>query len=181
MKYLPRFVLFIPCVLFASCASKPIIKETPKAAPVKDAPFEKFSFRISGSGIPSQGKPYDVWLMDTNHSMGVHTTNRGANGKFRTINALAQLDAPDYDSLRQMIVKGKLYEIDSTDLTQVCAEEELYQVDIVPLAAMKPVRLAFSACAREYNLLLQPQRQYFARLMDWFERMRIKYRPEQPE
>jgi hypothetical protein len=178
VKYL---AIFIATFALASCGQKPVLKETPKAAPVQTAPFEKFSFRMSASGIPSMGKPYDMWVVDTNQAMGVHTTKRGSNGRFRTINALAQLDPPDYDTLRQMILKGKLYEIDSADVTQACADDELYQVDIVPLAAINPVRLAFSACAKEYNLLLQPQREYFAKLIDWFERMRVKYRPDQPE
>ena len=178
MKY---FVILLAAIALASCGQKPIVKETPKPALVADAPFEKFSFRMSASGIPSTGKPYDMWVMDTNHNMGVHTTKRGSNGKYHEINALAQLDPPDYDTLRQLIVKGKLYLIDSSDVTQACAGDELYQVDIVPLAAIKPVRLAFSACAKDYNLLLQPQREYFAALIDWFERMRVKYRPDQPE
>ena len=147
--------------------------------PAPSTPPFKFSFRISGSGLGP--KPYDSFLMDTNHQMGVHTAKRGADGKFRPINALAALDPQDFDTLQQMIVKGKLFLIDSNDVTEVCPEDELYQVDIVPLAATKPVRLAFSTCATDYNLLLQPERTYFRKLIEWFERMRVKYRPVQPE
>jgi hypothetical protein len=173
----------ILCTGLTSCSSKNATTNvtTTPVAPIEKAPFEKFSFRISGSGITSQGKPYDSWIMDTNHMMGVHTQKRGSNGKFRNINGLAELDAPDYDSLRQLILKGKLYTIDSSDLTQVCADDELYQLDIVPLAAIKPVRLAFGTCSKDYNLLLEPQRAYFAKLLDWFEQKRVKYRPDQPE
>jgi hypothetical protein len=181
VKHLSVFVFIVSLSFLAACASKPVQKETPKAVPVPDAPFEKFSFRISASGIPSKDLPYDMWVMDTNRSMGVHTAKRMKDGKYKPINALAVIDPPDYDSLRDMIVKGKLYEIDSTDVTEVCPEAELYQLDIVPLAAMKPVRIAFSGCAKEYNLLVQPQREYLARLLDWFDRMRKKYRPDQPD
>ena len=142
--------------------------------------FQKFSFHISGSGLTDKGKALDSWTMDTNHMMGVHTTERGSDGKFHTINALAELEPKDFDTLYNLILNGKLYALDSSDLTQQCAGDELYQLDIVPLASIKPVRLQFSACDTDYNLLLQPQRKYFSMLIEWFERMRVKYRPAQP-
>ena len=113
--------------------------------------------------------------------MGVHTTHRTAKGDWQTLNGLAALDPPDIDTLRMLVFTGKLYEIDSTDLTQKCGDDELYNFSIVPLEGRKPVRLQVSACATDYNLLLEPQRRYFRMLVDWFERMRIKYRPVQPE
>jgi hypothetical protein len=182
VKPVTLFVLISSAILFGACASKPAITETPKPAPalVPAAAFEKFSFRISASGIPSKAIPYDSWVMDTNQMMGVHTSNRDAKGQFQTVNAIAQLDPPDYDTLRMFIMSGHLYEIDSSDVTSVCPESELFQIDIVPLAAIKPVRLAFSECAKDYNLLLQPQRRYFSMLLEWFGRMRTKYRPVQP-
>ncbi len=175
-----KIALLLAAFCIISCASKPPVKiSEPVGKPAfSPAPF-KFSFRISGSGLGT--KPYDMFLMDTNHAMGVHTTKRGANGKFRTINALAMLEPNDFDTLQQLIMKGNLYALDSVDITQVCPEGELYQLDIIPLAAMDPVRIKFSECAVDYNLLLQPQRTYFRKLIEWFERMRTKYRPNQPD
>ena len=188
-----RIALLLAACVAISCSSKIATKTSSdyslrsasvsqglsSETPAPSTPPFKFSFRISGSGLGP--KPYDSFLMDTNHQMGVHTAKRGADGKFRPINALAALDPQDFDTLQQMIVKGKLFLIDSNDVTEVCPEDELYQVDIVPLAATKPVRLAFSTCATDYNLLLQPERTYFRKLIEWFERMRVKYRPVQPE
>ncbi|MDP4199706.1 MAG: hypothetical protein Q8922_03785 [Bacteroidota bacterium] len=178
-----RIAIFLAACFLVSCSSKTVTRtsndQTSRTSTAAaKAPF-KFSFRISGSGL--ENKPYDMLLMDTNHMMGVHTTKRGKDGKFHTINALAQLEPADFDTLQQLIIKGRLYAIDSADVTQVCPEDELYQMDIVPLAEIKPVRLDFSACAADYNLLLQPERTYFRRIIDWFERIRVKYRPEQPE
>lgn len=181
-----RLALFLSsALLLAGCAAKQAATTSSTSATtvVKTSSSEpnwKFSFRMSGSGLTNV-KPFDLFIMDTNHIMGVHTSRRVGQAKFKEVTALAELEPIDFDTLRQLILKGKLYQIDSTDLTQQCPEDELYQVDIVPLAAIKPVRLAFSACATDYNLLLQPEREYFAKLVAWFERMRVKYRPNQPD
>ena len=151
----------------------------PKPAISQPLPRLKFSMYISGSGI--HYKPFDSFTIDTNGMMGVHTMHRTAKGDWRSLNGLASLDPPDMDTLRMLIFQGKLYEIDSSDVTQQCPADEIYNLNIVPLEGRKPVRLQFNECATDYNLLLEPQRRYFRMLVDWFERMRIKYRPNQPE
>ncbi len=182
MKYL--ILTFL--VFLASCQSNSTLKGSSSAVVAKAAlasdvttPDFKFSFFASGSGL--NYKPFDSFTMDTTGMMTVHTSRKVAPGKFDELHALAQLDAPDFDTLKMLISKGKLYEIDSTDLTQVCPEDEMYHIAIVPLVGHQPIRLAFYTCAGDYNLLLQPQRKYFRLLLDWWERMRVKYRPTEPE
>jgi hypothetical protein len=187
MKF--RYAILFFSIVLASCASKQAEKSTPSHAPASVTPQNplpkdfKFSFFISGSGdesVTDTGtKPFDVWTLDTNGYMNVRTSRR-TEKTFQNLNAMAQLDPPDMDSLRLLIRNGKLYALDSSDLTQQCMSDEHYIVKIVPLLAIKPVSLSFDACATDYNLLLAPQRQYFRKFIEWWERMRVKYRPEQP-
>jgi hypothetical protein len=185
-----RYSILLFAIALASCASRPAEKS---AAPIPIAssaqpqnPLEKnfkFSFFISASGtddIDTGTTPFDSWTMDTTGSMNVRTSRRIAGRNFQNLNAMAQLDPLDRDSLRLLIREGKLFAIDSLDVTQQCTGNEHYFVKIVPLLAMQPVSLSFDACAADYNLLLEPQRRYFRKLIDWWERMRVKYRPIQP-
>ncbi len=175
----------------ASCESEQASKST--GPPVHPAPPSsvsqnplpqsfKFSFYISGSGnedVSDTGtKPYDSWTLDTTGELNVRVSRRISLQNHATQSGLAALDRPDMDSLRFFIRQGHLFEIDSSNLNQQCASVEHYTVRIVPLEAdVKPVGLSFDACATDYNLLLQPQRRYFKRFIEWWERMRVKYRP----
>ena len=118
--------------------------------------------------------------MDTTGLMTVKAVTPDSPGHWSTVNALAQLDQPDYDSLSTMIQKGRLWAIDSTDIDQQCAGDELYNIMIVPTNDTVHLHTTFQSCAQDYNLLLEPQRTQFKRLVQWFERMRVKYRPIQP-
>src|SRR5665213_669194 len=184
MKFLYVILLFI--LPLASCAntqaeksmlSHPVASIAPQDPLSKDF---KFSFFISGSGdeevMDTGTKPFDSWTLDTAGYMNVRASRRTDGQNFQNLNAMAQLDRPDMDSLRLLIRDGKLYALDSSDLTQQCMGNEHYVVRIVPLLAMKPVGLSFDACAADYNLLLQPQRRYFRKFIGWWERMRVKYR-----
>ena len=180
------FAPFLLLLILASCQSKTVTKEISTVPPSKPAapavevvPDFKFSFHVSGSGL--NYKPSDSFLMDTNGMMAVNASRKIAAGKFEELHALAQLEPQDFDTLKTIIMKGKLYEIDSMDVTEQCPEDEMYRLDIVPLVDRKPVRLSYYACAADYNLLLQPQRKYFRLLFDWWERMRVKYRPAKAE
>jgi len=176
-------VLFVASLLFIGCSgsqpTKTAATDTTKTPSQPDYTKFKFSFFISGSG--GSGKVMDSWTMDTNGFTAVHTVHKTAKGDFRNIDALAQLDPPDYDSLQMMVYRGKLAEIDQADVTQQCPGDELFNFGIVPLHQSKPLSISFQACAGDYNLLLNPQRQYFRMLLDWWERMRVKYRPVQAE
>jgi hypothetical protein len=145
-----------------------------------DTPFH-FSFFFSGSG--GGNKPQDSFKMDTNGLMAIKTVAKSSKGTWRTINALAMLEPPDMDTLIQMIRKGNLTTIDPMDIGQLCTPDELYVLDIIPTPSTSPHSLVaqFNGCAADYNLLLGDQRVYFRKIVDWFERMRVKYRPEQPE
>jgi hypothetical protein len=179
------FVLSVASVLSVGCSSsqptKTTASDTVKASKPSEPDYSgyKFSFFISASGSPT--KAMDSWTMDTNGMMSVHTAHKTAKGDYRNIDALAQLDPPDYDTLRMMVIRGKLSEIDPKDLTEQCPGDELYKLGIVPLHQGTPLGINFSACAGDYNLLLNPQRKYFRMLLDWWERMRVKYRPVQAE
>jgi hypothetical protein len=85
------------------------------------------------------------------------------------------------DTLQMLIWKGNLLSLDQTDLTQQCGGNEHFLMRLVPLAAAKPVTLSFDACAAYFNLLTGVQRRYFPKFMEWWGRMRAKYRPVQPE
>ncbi len=179
------FSYFLLVVCIASCQSKVAEQRRsssdtllPAKAAVSPANF-KFSLHISGSGM--RQKPFDAFTMDTNGMMTVLVSRRLPTGKFQDLHAMAQIEPRDYDTLRMIVMKGNLFEIDSSDVTQVCAESELYHLDIVPLHGKKASILSFSGCAADYNLLLEPQRKYFRMLIDWWERMRPKYRPSLPE
>jgi len=139
----------------------------------------KFSLFISGGG--DKNGAIDSWTLDTNGIMSVHTSIRKAVGKYQSLKALAGLDSVDMDTLRMLIWKGKLQTLDSTDITQQCAGDEHFLMRIVPLSTEMPVTLSFDACATDYNLLIGQQRRYFKKFMDWWGRMRVKYRPSQPE
>ncbi|GEM_PF-2192794 len=173
--------------ILVACQSKQVSQSTAPKPGITTAPIDStllppnflYSFFISGGGIDD--KPSDTWTIDTTGTMAVHTTKRTAAGKFRTLNGVAALDPPDADTLRMLIRIGKLYAIDSNDVTQQCAGDEHYFVKIVPIGTKTFANLSFDACAADYNLLLQPQRKYFRMLIDWWERMRVKYRPNAPE
>jgi hypothetical protein len=81
------------------------------------------------------------------------------------------------DTLRMLIHTGKLYAIDSVNLNQQCAGDEHYILKVLPYAPLPNLSASFDACAADYNLLLEPQRRYFRMFIDWWERMRVKYRP----
>ncbi len=170
-------------LLFVSCAapkeggnvSKPVAPPPQNGLP----PHFKFSFFISATGLPD--KPADSWTMDTTGMIDIRTAVRDSRQNYQNLNAMAALDPPDMDTLRMLIREGKLYAIDSLDVTQQCAGDEHYFVKIVPLTArLSAANLSFDACAGDYNLLLQPQRLYFRDFLDWWERMRVKYRPVMP-
>ncbi len=139
----------------------------------------KFSLYISASGLTNS--PPDAWTIDTTGVVTIHTSHRISQGKYQDYNAMAGLDQRDMDTLRMLIRMGKLYAIDSSDLNQQCAGDEHYLLKIVPLAGAPSLSASFDGCAADYNLLLEPQRRYFRSFMDWWERMRVKYRPSQTE
>jgi hypothetical protein len=176
-------ILSVVSVVLIGCSGSQPTKSTASIDTVKAAQPDytkfKFSFFISASG--GSGKAMDSWTMDTNGFTAVHTVHKTAKGDFRNIDALAQLDPPDYDSLQMMVYRGKLAEIDQADVTEQCPGDELFNFGIVPLHQGKPLSISFQACAGDYNLLLNPQRKYFRALLDWWERMRVKYRPVQAE
>ena len=115
--------------------------------------------------------------MDTTGTTTIHTSRRVSQANYQEQSALAVLDPPDMDSLRMFIQTGRLYAIDSSNLNQQCAGDEHYVLKIIPLAALPNLSASFDACAADYNLLLEPQRRYFHAFIDWWERMRVKYRP----
>jgi hypothetical protein len=172
--------LVLCAAIGASCSSshKATTVEPAKTDSVKvTVPF-RFSFYISGSGGGS--KPQDSWTIDTAGMMAVKTLIPTSPGNWNTVNALAELDPPDRDSLVGMIRTGKLWTIDSADIDQQCAGDEIFAIVIAPLSESRQFHATFQSCAQDYNLLLEPQRTQFKRLMSWFERMRVKYRPSQP-
>ncbi len=177
-----RTLLLLSSVVLASCQSKQAAKsgaDTTHAATPAMPPIFKFSMYISGSGL--HNKPLDSWTIDTNGTITIHTTQRVSQGKFDDLNAMASLDPKDMDTLRMLLRTGKLYAIDSADLNQQCAGDEHYILKILPLAALPYLSASFDACAADYNLLLEPQRRYFRMFIDWWERMRVKYRPNRLE
>jgi hypothetical protein len=180
-------VLFL-LLLLVSCQSKQVAKsgsDNGQAAIAKSQPTNalpvnfKFSLYISAAGL--NDKPLDSWTIDTNGTIAIHTSRRISRGKYQDQNAVATLDPQDLDSLRMLIRMGKLYSIDSNNLNQQCAGDEHYIVEIVPLAALPNLSVSFDACAADYNLLIEPQRRYFRLFIDWWERMRVKYRPNKLE
>ena len=104
-----------------------------------------------------------------------------SQGKYQDQNAMAGLEPRDMDSLRMFIRIGKLYAIDSGALNQQCAGDEHFILRIVPFAPLSALNASFDACAADYNLLLEPQRRYFRMFIDWWDRMRVKYRPNSLE
>ncbi len=185
-----RIGLFLLPLLLASCESKTVTKSTEKpatpAAPENPLPANfKFSLFLSATGneiLSDTGTtPFDSWTMDTNGAMDVRVARRTSGTNFDNLNGLATLDPGDLDSLRLFIRQGRLYQLDSTDLTQQCMNNEHYVIRLAVLSAkFPPVSLSFDACAADYNLLLQPQRRYFKEFLDWWQRMRVKYRPGAP-
>ncbi len=178
-------ILFFTIAL-ASCQSKQATKSSvdttlaAKREPANVLPANfKFSLYIAATGL--NAKPIDSWTLDTTGTITIHTSRQTSHGKYQDLNAIAALDPPDADSLRMLIRMGKLYAIDSNDLNQQCAGDEHYILKIVPLAATPVLEVSFDACAADYNLLLEPQRRYFRKFIDWWERMRVKYRPVQAE
>lgn len=176
------FVILLLCVTaFVACSggrqTAAVKPSGPDSSRVTPAPFQ-FSFYISGSGGAT--KPQDSWTIDTSGLMAVKTLVPVSAGHWNTVNAMAELDPPDRDSLVAMITKGKLWAVDSTDIDQQCADDEIFAVIIAPLSEPRQFHATFHSCAQDYNLLLEPQRTQFKRLMVWFERMRVKYRPSQP-
>jgi hypothetical protein len=182
-----RSILFFT-LLLASCQSKQIEKSSadtarPAATKIDSAnplPVD-FKFSLYISAIGGRNKQPDSWTIDTSGTIAVHTSPMSSQGKYQDLTAMAALDPGDMDSLRMLIRNGRLYAIDSNDLNQQCAGDEHYTLKIVPHAATPSLSLGFDACAADYNLLLEPQRHYFRRFIDWWERMRIKYRPNQSE
>jgi hypothetical protein len=180
-------ILFLP-LLLASCQSKQAERsasdasQTPIAKSQIANPLpEKFKFSLYVSATGTNTKPPDAWTLDTSGSLNIHTSKRIALGKYQDLNAMATLDPPDLDSLKMFIRIGTLYSIDSSDLNQQCAGDEHYVLKIVPLAATPSLSASFDACAVDYNLLLGTHRGYFRKFINWWERMRIKYRPNQAE
>jgi hypothetical protein len=173
-------ILFISVVL-VSCQSKQAAKSVVdtshiSALPTNSAPINfKFSLYISGSG--PNDKPLDSWTIDTTGTVSIHTSRRVSRSNYQDQDAMAALDPQDIDTLRMLIRMGKLYSIDSNNLNQQCAGDEHYILKIVPLVALPNLSASFDACAADYNLLLEPQRRYFRAFLDWWERMRVKYRP----
>jgi hypothetical protein len=174
-----RTTLLLLTVVLASCQSKQAAKSGADTTHAATPAIFKFSMYISGGGL--HDKPLDSWTIDTNGTISIHTTQRVAQGKYDDLNAMASLDPKDIDSLRMLIRTGKLYAIDSADLNQQCAGDEHYILKILPYAALPNLSASFDACAADYNLLLEPQRRYFRMFIDWWERMRVKYRPNKLE
>jgi hypothetical protein len=137
----------------------------------------KFSLFISGDG--TKDGMADSWTLDTNGMMTVNASVLASPGKYKSLRGMAGLDQRDMDTLRMLIWKGKLLSLDSADLTQQCGGDELIRLRIVPLSVAPPVTLSFDACASDFNLLTGQQRIYFRKFMDWWGRMRAKYRPVQ--
>jgi hypothetical protein len=176
------YIICILSIALAACqssqTSKSSLVDSTRSKLATPVDF-KFSFFITGLG-DSHGM-VDSWTLDTNGIMVVHATRRLSNGKYQKLNALAGLDSIDMDTLRMLILNGKLLTLDSTDLTQQCAGDEHFMMRIVPLSTERPVTLSFDACAADYNLLTGQQRRYFKKFMDWWGRMRVKYRPVKEE
>ena len=141
------FFVLLAIALLLSCQTKQVTKPTtPASPPVAPNPLSehfKFSFYISAQG--SSTKPIDAWTIDTTGTLSIRTARRNAKGNYDNLSALATLDPPDMDTLRILIRTGKLYAIDSTDLTQQCYGDENYFVKIVPLAAVPSASLSFDA------------------------------------
>lgn len=172
-------VLFVSVILGCSTSRQ----TTTSAASSKDSeashlsPFV-FSFFLSGSGGGT--KPQDSWTLDTAGMMVVKALTPTSPGNWNTVNAMAELDPPDRDSLVHFIRTGKLWDVDSVDIDQQCAGDELYAIIIAVANQPHQLHATFHSCAQDYNLLLEPQRAQFKGLMQWWERMRVKYRPLQP-
>jgi hypothetical protein len=178
-----RTTILILSVVLVSCQSKQAAKSVadvsrtvPAGVPANSSLANfKFSMYISATGL--NDKPLDSWTIDTTGTVSIHTSRRISRGKYQDQDAMAALDPQDFDTLRMLIRMGKLYSIDSNNLNQQCAGDEHYIVKIVPLVALPNLSVSFDACAADYNLLLEPERRYFRTFIDWWERMRVKYRP----
>ncbi len=177
--------ILVISVFLVSCASKQTEKSSGNSTVTKEAvkdrdplpPDFKFSFYISGTGTASE--PADSWTMDTTGTMTVRT-NQIVSGAKHEVKALAVLDPVDFDSLRMLIRFGKLYAIDSADLNEQCGSDEYYVLRLIPLTPVHYVSATFDSCAVDYNLLLEPERDYLPKFIGWWERMRKKYRPNIP-
>ena len=175
-------------LLLAACQSKQIEKSSIDTAHFPSTMIDSgnplpvnFKFSLYISAIGGKNKQPDSWTIDTSGTIAVHTSPQTSQGKYKDLTAMASLDPVDLDSLRMLIRNGKLFAIDSSDLNQQCAGDEHYTLKIVPHAATASLSVGFDACAADYNLLLEPQRRYFRKFIDWWERMRVKYRPNQSE
>jgi hypothetical protein len=177
MRSFQALLLILTLGIAACSSTKPTASANRPDSTVTERPLV-FSFFISGSGGGS--KAQDSWTLDTAGMMAVHTLTPTAPGKWNTVNAMAELDPPDRDSLVHFIRTGRLWTVDSTDIDQQCAGDELFAMIIAVLGEPHQLHATFHSCAQDYNLLLEPQRTEFKRLMEWWERMRVKYRPIQP-
>jgi hypothetical protein len=151
--------------------------DTARSASPKPARFV-FSFYLSGSG--GGEKPQDSWTIDTAGLMSIKAVTMDKPGHWNSINGMAFLDVADRDTLVSILQKGKLWLIDSTDINEQCAGDELYNIIIAVPDQPKHLHATFQECAADYNLLLEPQRAEFKHLIEWFARMRVKYRPAAP-
>ncbi len=190
-------VVFLVGVVFAmaflaSCASqKPVVTVSPTpthsmAAPpaAAVAPAPVFTFYISGSGTDK--KRSDTYKMDTARMMDVGTARKRKDGTWQPLTAIAYIEPKDYDSLVKILITYNLFTLDQADLVSNCIGVEMYKLSIWRMdslgkPAAKGVRAEFSDCTLDYNLLLEPQRTGLKRLIEWFDYMRPRYRPNEPE
>ena len=113
--------------------------------------------------------------------MGFETRSRDANGVWHSLKGLAVLEPKDYDAFAKIVTEGKLLDIDPADLLGTCPKGELYTLSLTSTSRAHAMHVDYSSCAREYNLLVGPQRVGFAKLNVWIDSVRRQYRPKLPE
>jgi len=172
---------------FASCSSsqKASLSDTKLPATILAQATEKtktppkLSFAFSSSGIGE--KPADAIQVDSNRHMNFKTQTKTTKGTWKPVEGMAILEQPDYDQFAKIIFEGKLLDVDPGDVATSCTTGELYTLTLGSTDRSKPEHFDYSTCALEYNLLTEPQRSGLSKLVAWFEQLRVKYRPSQPE
>ncbi len=173
-----RSLVFFSACLFIACG--PSAKTQSQVENELNAPIAVVTIKYEVYFIASRTPvhPPDEFTIDTNGQMVIVSQQLMQDGKWKKPKGLAMIEEPEKAILDSLVADELLYSIPAEDVQPPCSDGGDYSIIVVRKDKKLNFSLKTNTCAINENTLSGRQRVILKRLLQLFESMRVKYRPQ---
>ena len=171
-------IVFLAGLILLSCGQSAKTQSEVKYESKAITPIIPVGYEIYFLASRTSINPPDEITLDSNGQMVVISQQLMQDGTWKKPKGLAKLEPEDKAVLDSIISEDILYTISEEDVLPPCSGGADYIIKIDRKDRNRIFSLKANTCAIDENTLSGRQRAVFRKLIELFESMRVKYRPQ---